>query len=175
MAGITTPGHVVLQTGNIQATWEAYKQKLYFYITSLEKANAATEVKHAILMREGGPDVLEIYNSFKSKMVTYKEDATTKGKVIDKDTSKDYGVVIKQFNSYVAEKKCVTASRERFNGRNQKKGETISTWLTSLRNLVADCEYGQLEESMLKGRVVWGVLDKKLKVTLKAKASLKLE
>jgi len=166
MAGITPPGHVDLQNGNIQATWETYKQIFNYYITSLEKAGAATEVKHAIFMREAGPDVLEIYNSFKNKMITYKEDPETHERVVDVDKSKNYDEVLKQFDLYVAEKKCVTASREVFNARNQKKGESIVTWITSLKNLIADCEYGTLEESMLKDRVIWGVFDKKLRVTI---------
>lgn len=105
-------------------------------------------------MREGGPDVLEIYNSFKSKLITYKEDAETHEKVVDKDDSKDNETVLKYFDEYVKEKKCLTASREMFNARNQKRGESISTWLTSLRNLIADCEYKEIEESMLKDRII---------------------
>ncbi|XP_034234088.1 uncharacterized protein LOC117641091 [Thrips palmi] len=175
MAGISTPGHVDLQNGNIQATWEAYKQKLDFYITSLEKAGADPTVKHAILMREAGPDVMDIYNSFKSKMITYKVNEETQEREVDVDNSKNYDLVLKEFDKYVAEKKCVTTSREIFNARNQKRGESITTWVTSLRNLIADCEYKEVEESMLKDRIIWGVFDDKLRVNIRAKASLKLD
>lgn len=44
--------------------------------------------------------------------------------------------------------------------RDQKPGEGLHKWLTELRTLVRNCEYGLLEKRMLKGRFVLGIKDK---------------
>ena len=83
--------------------------------------------------------------------------------------------VLQEFDIYAAEKKSLTGCREIFNRRNQKGGEAFANWLTDLRNLIKHCEFGPIEDSMLKDRIVWGVYDKRLKETLRSKPNLSLQ
>ncbi|XP_041350800.1 uncharacterized protein LOC121369792 [Gigantopelta aegis] len=46
-----------------------------------------------------------------------------------------------------------------FNKRNQEEGETIDTYVTSLRKLVKTCNFNTYEDHMLRDRIVLGVRD----------------
>ena len=95
-------------------------------------------------------------------------------KIIENDLSTNFESIVEQFDLYVAERKCVTGCRELFNNRNQKSGEPFSNWLTDLRNLIKDCEYGSVEDSMLKDRIIWGTHNKKVRESLRAKSNQSL-
>ena len=44
-----------------------------------------------------------------------------------------------------------------------------------MRNLIKHCEFGPIEDSMLKHRIVWGVYDKRLEETLRSNPNLSLQ
>lgn len=46
--------------------------------------------------------------------------------------------------------------------RDQKPGGGLNEWLSELRMLVRNCEYGLLEERMLKSRIILGIKDGRL-------------
>ncbi|XP_034248250.1 uncharacterized protein K02A2.6-like [Thrips palmi] len=170
---LKSPGPVNLKSGNIQKSWETFKQKFGFFLTAIGKAKAASDVRCALLMGEAGDEALEVYNAFKDKLIS-KTTNDQGEEVIEHDYTNNYDKVVEQFDLYAAEKKCITGCRELFNARNQKKEETFSNWLTDLRNLVKDCEYATIVDSMLKDRIIWGVWDKRLRDTLRSKSNQSL-
>ncbi|KAK3916457.1 hypothetical protein KUF71_006231 [Frankliniella fusca] len=174
LAWKNAPPPVNLKTGNIQKSWDLFKQKFGFYLIAIGKTKASTEVKCALLMGVAGDDALEVYNAFADKLITYKTNEQNE-QVIDTDYSNNYDKVVEQFDLYAAEKKCVTGCRELFNARSQRKGESFQTWLTDIQTLVKDCEYAQISDSMLKDRIIWGTYDKKLREAIRAKARLPLD
>lgn len=170
---ITKPGPVNLKSGNIHASWQRFKQKFQIFLIATGKEDAPPQVKWALLMGEGGDDVLELYNSFKESLVTRSLTAT--GEVTEDNKSQDYNRVVETIDGYTLEKKSVTTCRENFNKRSQKSGEPFANWLTDVRNLIKDCDYKELEDSMLKDRIIWGSNERRLRETLKGKPTLKLE
>ena len=45
-----------------------------------------------------------------------------------------------------------------FNSYNQKENEPFDTYITELSNKIKQCEYGQLEDSLLRDRLVfWNI------------------
>lgn len=170
---VKAPPPVNLKEGNIQKSWDLFKQKFAFYLIAIGKTKASTEVKCALLMGVAGDEALEVYNAFVDKLITYKTNEAGE-EIIDTDNTNNYDKVVEQFDLYAAEKKCVTGCRELFNARSQKKGEAFHTWLTDLQNLVKDCEYAQIADSMLKDRIIWGTYDKRLRETIRAKSNLPL-
>ncbi|KAK3918805.1 hypothetical protein KUF71_008053 [Frankliniella fusca] len=173
MSNIQRPGPVNLRSGNIQASWTRFHQKFSIYLLATQQENAAATVKFALLLGEAGDDALEIYNSFKDKLITYKKDQTGQD-VVDVDKSQDYDSVVKEFENYAAAKKCVLACRETFRQRSQKPKESVVTWLAALRNLSRDCEFGPIEESMIQNRLILGAYDKQLRDSLMSKSNLPL-
>lgn len=51
----------------------------------------------------------------------------------------------------------VTAERIRFQKRNQKKGEAVSDYIVTLRQLSATCNFGQYLDDALRDRFVSGL------------------
>ena len=49
-----------------------------------------------------------------------------------------------RFAEYFEPRKNIIVTRYMFNSRNQKHGESFGTYMTELRRLVQDCEFGSL-------------------------------
>ena len=81
---------------------------------------------------------------------------------ITTDKKKDYGEVIKKFDSLFEVCKDVLFERAHFNSWCQQEGETREQFITSLYQLVEDCKYGALKDQMIRDRIVVGIWDKVL-------------
>ena len=57
-------------------------------------------------------------------------------------------------NGYFAPKRNVVAERYKFRSRAQKADESFDAYLTSLRELVKSCDFGTLEEEMIRDQIV---------------------
>ena len=69
----------------------------------------------------------------------------------------DIDVVVAKFREHCVGETNVTYERYVFNKRSQDTGESFDTFLADLRRLIKTCEYGALEESILKDRIVMGI------------------
>ena len=56
----------------------------------------------------------------------------------------------------------VIYERAKFNLRKQEEGETIAAFINDLYILVEHCEYGDLQDEMIRDRLVVGLRDSKL-------------
>jgi hypothetical protein len=52
-----------------------------------------------------------------------------------------------------------TYERYKFNKRDQEQSETIDTYVASIRTLSKTCNYGEIEESLIRDRIVIGIKD----------------
>ena len=68
----------------------------------------------------------------------------------------------------------VIYERARFNLRKQEEGETVAAFINDLYVLVEHCEYGVLQDEMVKDRLVVGLHDSKLSEKLQLDPSLTL-
>ena len=50
-----------------------------------------------------------------------------------------------------------------FEQRKQHEGESIEQFTTELRSLVTDCEYGNLSDTLLRNRIVFGAKNKSVR------------
>ena len=70
------------------------------------------------------------------------------------------------FDGYCKPKENTTVERCRFNLRNQSKTETIDQYITELRVLAKTCKLGNLQDELLRDRIVCGICNDKLKERL---------
>ena len=92
MAHAARPGPVALKSGNIAAEWTHFKQKFEIFLVASQQENAPSSVKWALLLGEAGNDALEVYNSFKDKLLVTSEVLAQDGtltKVVE-DNTKNY-------------------------------------------------------------------------------------
>ena len=81
----------------------------------------------------------------------------------------------KKFKEHCEGKKNLTVIRYRFNTHNQKKGEQFDAYLTSLKAKVTECEYGDLEQSLLTDRIITGIHEDILREKLLQSENLTLD
>ena len=62
-----------------------------------------------------------------------------------------------------------------FNQRNQKEGERIDNFVSELKRLSLTCEFGDLKDSLIRDRIVGGVLSDELRGELLKKPDLTLQ
>ena len=106
-----------------------------------------------------GPEALEIFN-------TLSFDNAGDDKKLDK--------LVEKFEAYCIPRKNVTWERHVFNTRNQQPGESIDQYVTDLQNKAKTCEFGALLESLIKDRLVCGVISDKTRSRLLKQTNLTL-
>ena len=90
------------------------------------------------------------------------------------ENSKKFTTVRDSFERYFIKKRNVIYERTKFNLRVQKPEETVDSFITDLHSL-AECEYGDLHDQLIRDRIVVGLLDKKLSEKLQMDSELTLE
>ena len=94
---------------------------------------------------------------------------------ITDDEKKDYNALIKKFEAFFKVRKNIIFERARFKSRCQKEGETTEQFITSLYQLIEDCDYDDLKDQMIRDRIVVGIRDKALSQRLQMDSELTLE
>ena len=91
------------------------------------------------------------------------------------ETEKDkISILFERFQSYCEPKKNLTLERYRFNTRTQSENETLDEFITELTKLAKRCQYGTLEEEMIRDRLVCGIKKPIVKERLLREAELNL-
>ena len=112
--------------GNISESWKFFKQLFEIYMVTTEKSKKLEKVK---MLRCLGSQAIRIFNTF-----DFANEAE-KGNLAN---------VMEKFEKYCMPKKNLFYERHRFNTRIQNKEENFDTFLTDIRNIVINCEYGTL-------------------------------
>ena len=73
---------------------------------------------------------------------------------------KDIDIVLQELEEFCVGNKNEIYERYMFNKRDQAAGESIDTYVASLRPLSKTCSYGVLTDNLIRDRVVVGILDK---------------
>ena len=70
-----------------------------------------------------------------------------------------------KFDEYFLPKTNTSVERSKFYGRTQEEGESFDTFMTEIRKIAANCNFGTFQEEMLKDRIVVGIRDARVKDT----------
>ncbi|KAL1444696.1 hypothetical protein MTO96_029659, partial [Rhipicephalus appendiculatus] len=89
--------------------------------------------------------------------------------------AKKYAKVIEAFDSHFVIKKNIMYERALFNRRIQDEGEPMTDFITALHTLAERCDYGDLNDELIRDRIVVGVRDQKLSTKLQLEQDLTLE
>lgn len=122
--------------------WKRWRQQFNLFVKASGVKSESSGVQASLLVNLIGPEGFDVYQTF-----SFENDK-------DKD---DVNVIIKKFDKYFGAKINITLVRYKFFTRNQDDGESIQTYVTALRLLSKDCEFGTLQEELIKDRIVCGV------------------
>ena len=142
MDSLKPPGEMdfsTTSTSDIAETWRKWKQTMELYLQLC--LNKKSEKKCSAFLYIIGQAGRDIYNA-----MTLQDDDRDK---ID--------VLFAKFEEYCKPKQNITIERYRFNSRVQGKLETVDKYVTELKLISKNCSFGDLEDQLLRDRVVCGI------------------
>ena len=143
---------------NLSDTWRIWREEMELYLDVAMPDKSDKEKAKAFLYIIGQQG-REIYRTM--EFTTEAKDRTIK-ELLDK------------FNGYCNPKKNVTVERHKFFMRSQEPNENIDQYVTELRSLAASCDFGNLRDSLIKDRIVCGILEHSVKERLLREPDLDL-
>ena len=155
-----SPPEVLSLDGNISENWRRWKQRFNIFSLASGLSGKDTKVQAATFLHVAGPEALEVYNTF-----TWDDD----------DDKSKVNKITEKFDQYCNPRKNITWERHKFNTRNQQPGETIDQYVTDLKTKAQTCEFAQLKDSLIRDRIVCGIICDKTRARLLKEGELTLQ
>jgi hypothetical protein len=141
---IPIPAPLKMTSSYIAADWKRFKSQYLNYEVASELSDKLKQKRAAVFLACVGTEAYEIYQTFEFE---------------DENDRSDIDKVLEAFQRHCVGEVNVTYERYVFNQRTQLPGETFDVFLADLRRLAKTCEYGGVEDSILRDRIVIGVHD----------------
>ena len=148
MEGLKRPTFVA-EDANL--AWDDFKEAFLFYLAAADLDDAGDVRKISILMNAMGKQYQKVYKNSLG---------------LSDANKKKYKEVIKALDAYFQPKKLVKGYITRFQKRIQSPQETISDYITALRQLANNCNFGDNLDTQLCVQISNGVSDMSLKKKL---------
>lgn len=145
-------------TGNLADNWKRFKQRFNIYLAASGAGGDDDKLKASIFLHVIGEDALDIYNSFQQD-----------------EANLTLTVLMAKFEEYFVPSQNVTFERYKFFSHDQKQGVSFDQYLAELNTLSKTCEFENLKDSLVKDRIVCGILDNGLKERLLREQDLTLD
>ena len=144
--------------GNLAANWKKFKRLWTNYEIASRLRTQSSDLRTATLLTCIGPDILEIYDGLP---FGNEEEKTNIDKVIELLDAYFIGETNEIYEAYL------------FNQRVQEVGESFDSFLTSVRSLAKTCNFGTIQDRMIRDRVVVGIKDNTSRKSFWLRASLR--
>ena len=145
--------------GNVAENWRRWRKAFELYMTATEKDKKLQKIQCATFLTLAGESAIAVWET-----LTFEE--TEKDKIEP---------LVAKFEEYCIPKKNITHERHMFNLRKQKPDESVEQFVTELKRLAKNCEYGELTDSIIKDRIVEGINNDSTRARLLREKSLSLE
>jgi len=135
----------IKMSANLSTEWKRFKSQWtnYEVAADLSVESVSKQKRAAIFLACIGTEAYELFQTF---------DMTDADK-------QDIERVIAAFEKHFVGETNVTYERYVFNRRVQEAGEKFDSFLADLRRLVRTCDYENLEDSIIRDRIVMGIRD----------------
>uniref|UniRef100_A0A1Y1JW88 Tick transposon n=1 Tax=Photinus pyralis TaxID=7054 RepID=A0A1Y1JW88_PHOPY len=158
MAGIKPPKSLLINN-DVAKNWKNWLQQFEWYETAVQLQEKTAEVQAATFMSTIGPDAIHIFNSFNLTAAQQKDIKTIKDK----------------YNNYFIPKINVSFERYNFFKVTQKESETFDEFLTVIRNLAKTCDFKDLNDDLLKDKIIFGIRAEQVREKLLTQEKLDLD
>lgn len=137
------PSKLNLTASNLAVVWRKFYAQWsnYEVATDLETANPKKRI--AVFLACAGADAQDLFATFD----------------LSDGDRENFETVVGKFREHCVGIANVTYERYVFNKRSQDDTESFDTFVADLRRLVKSCDYGELEDSIIKDRIVMGIRD----------------
>lgn len=159
MSGIKPPAHLSLE-GNLQANYRNWIRSFEIYNIASGVDLKDQKIQCNVFLHVAGPEAQKVHATMEFA-----------------DEEKDKIAPLKaKFAAFCEGKRNITVIRYQFNSRTQKDGESFDAYLTELKQIIKDCEFGNaLRDSLLRDRVVCGIREETTREKLLQTEDLTLE
>ena len=144
------PNAMNFDASNVSAEWRKWKQNMQLYLDAVMSTKTPKE-KYSAFLYVIGQRGRDIFNSF-----TFTKIKDENGVDTDQDEI-TVAILFAKFEAYCNPRRNLLLERRKFFQRDQKRGEVIDTYMTELRTMAANCEFGNLLDGMLLYRLVDGI------------------
>ncbi len=140
-----------------QEEWRQYAERMQHYFAANGVENA--DKKRAILLSVVGPATYKLISSLVAPV---------------KPGEKTYEQLVTLLTEHYNPKPSEIVQRFRFNSRFRQAGESVATYVSQLRAIAIDCNFGTSLDQMLRDRIVCGVNNDRIQQRLLAEKELTL-
>ena len=144
--------------GNVADNWRKWKQRFQLYMEASGSMKKPEKQRVAIFLHLVGEEALEIYNTFSLSTAEQKLD-----------------ILFRKFEDYCNPRRNITFERHKFFTCVQEPTESIDQYVTELRTKASTCEFGELCESLIRDRIVCGIVCDTMREKLLQKTYLSLQ
>ena len=153
--GLCTPQPFNIDAADLYCEWQHWVSSFDIYSVASELSDKDDKVQRATFLHCLGPAVQRIFRTLPGEHKKL-EDAKL------------------ALQNYFAPKRNVVSERYKFRSREQRPDEPIDSYLTALRELAKSCEFGTLEEEMIRDQIVEKCASKSLRQKLLTQDDLDL-
>ncbi|XP_067943453.1 uncharacterized protein [Watersipora subatra] len=170
-SGLRRPQQLSFE-GNVSKNWRIFEQEYDIYVNAIynDKPEAA---RAYMLLNLAGPEAIERERSF-----TYNEAITEDAEhgivAVPQETREQVTTLKRKFREICRPITNVILERHRFNARSQKEGEPFQTFLADIRTKAAQCDFGDLQDELLRDRIVSGIRNDNVRKQLLRNSDLTL-
>ena len=150
--GILPPTFSSRSQTHLVSEWKDFKEQLEMYFMASGQIKIPDKQKVSLLLYQMGRQYIKVYNN--DLQFENPEDKTK------------YDVVVSKLDDYFEPKKLMKSYITKFQKRVQLPNESISNYITELRQLVRLCGFGDKEDDMMAVQLSNGVADPILKKKL---------
>jgi len=126
-------------SGNIATEWKRFRGQWENYVIATNLSCEDSARRAAIFLACVGTDAYELFQTLEFEDETHRKDITK---------------IIGAFEKHCVGETNVTYERSIFNRREQDAAEPFDSFVADIRRLIRTCEYGVIENSIIRDRIV---------------------
>lgn len=146
------------EAGQLADKWKSWRETVTLY-TDLAMQDKPEKEKCQTILYLIGEEGRKIYHTWQ----------------IPEEERDKVAPLLERFTNYCTPKANITLERYKFNTTSQAEGESVEEYATKLRKLSKNCNYGKLEDELVRDRLIVGLRDNSLKERLLRESTLTLD
>jgi len=160
MNNLEPPKALRLDSRNLKESWDCWIQDYELFAIASGLTEKSAEVQYATFLHVIGEQARSVYKGFRFD---------------SPETGKDVAAIRQAFKDYCTPKLNQVYERYRFNQLVPAAGESIDSFVATLRQCVQTCGYGTQADSMVRDRIVFSSGDSRVREKLLSTDDLTLE
>ena len=145
------------RSSSLAVSWRKFKRNWQNYQVAAKLNKEDGPYRCAVLLTCIGDEALEVYDGF----------------AIDK-TTETLDIILSKFEEFCVGEPNEIYETYVFHLRQQQSDEKVDAYLAELRKLAKTCNFGAMEERMIRDRMVIGIIDDEVRKELLEKKDLTL-